>query len=180
MPRESRKVSLIVFVILTLLLVGLVPLVLTGWLLSDKSGRELRSAENRYQIQLVQEKASQIEIFGRRFTSIVESLATAVEITENPAAISSAQTDAKLEQILRENKDLAALYVKPAAGEAFSVFRAETLSRAEVDRISSNVAVSQSKGKVSIGDPQRAAVSGQFVMPFASEVKIGGEVSGQG
>ena len=36
------------------------------------------------------------------------------------------------------------------------------------------MAVSQSKGKVSIGDPQRAAVSGQFVMPFASEVKIGG------
>ena len=174
MPRESRKVSLIVFVILTLLLVGLVPLVLTGWLLSDKSGRELRSAENRYQIQLVQEKASQIEMFGRRFTSIVESLATAVELSANAAAISSAQTDAKLEHILRENKDLAALYVKPAAGEAFSVFRSETLSRAEVDRISSSVTVFQSKGKVSIGDPQKAGASGQFVMPFASEVKIGG------
>ena len=174
MPRESRKVSLIVFVILTLLLVGLVPLVLTGWLLSDKSGRELRSAENRYQIQLVQEKASQIEMFGRRFTSIVESLATAVELSSNAAVISSAQTDAKLEHILRENKDLAALYVKPATGEAFSVFRSETLSRAEVDRISSSVTVFQSKGKVSIGDPQKAGASGQFVMPFASEVKIGG------
>ncbi len=173
MPRESRKVSLIVFVILTLLLVGLVPLVLTGWLLSDKSGRELRSAENRYQIQLVQEKASQIEMFGRRFTSIVESLATAVELSAN-AAVISAQTDAKLEHILRENKDLAALYVKPATGEAFSVFRSETLSRAEVDRISSSVTVFQSKGKVSIGDPQKAGASGQFVMPFASEVKIGG------
>ena len=69
MPSKAKKVSLIYFVVATLLLVGLVPLVLTGWLLSDKSGRELRSAENRYQIQLVQEKARQIEMFGRRFSS---------------------------------------------------------------------------------------------------------------
>ena len=47
MPPRRRKISLIYFVILTLLLVGLVPLVLTGWFLSDKSGRELRSAVRR-------------------------------------------------------------------------------------------------------------------------------------
>ena len=67
MPPERRKISLIYYVIFTLLLVGLVPLVLTGWLLSRKSGSELRAAENRYQIQLVQEKARQIEMFGKRF-----------------------------------------------------------------------------------------------------------------
>ena len=32
MPAQNRKISLIVFVIATLLLVGLLPLVLTGWL----------------------------------------------------------------------------------------------------------------------------------------------------
>lgn len=174
MPREKRKISLIVFVILTLLLVGLVPLVLTGWLLSDKSGRELRSAENRYQIQLVQEKASQIEMFGRRFTSIVASLATAVELAGDPAVISSAQTDAKLETILRENPDLVAVYIKPAGGESFSLFRAESLGRDEVDTISRAAAALPAKGKVSIGDPQKAGASGQFIMPFASEVKIDG------
>ena len=78
MPSERRKISLIYFVIATLLLVGLVPLVLTGWFLSERSGRELRSAENRYQIQLVQEKARQIEIYGKRFGSLVTSLSKSV------------------------------------------------------------------------------------------------------
>src|SRR4029078_2477881 len=87
MPPQRRKVSLIYFVIVTLLLVGLVPLVLTGWLLSEKSGRELRSAENRYQIQLVQEKARQIEMFGHRFTSVVSSLSTALELSRDPSMI---------------------------------------------------------------------------------------------
>ena len=43
MPPQKQKISLIYFVIVTLLLVGMVPLVLTGWILSDKSGRELRA-----------------------------------------------------------------------------------------------------------------------------------------
>ena len=66
MRPKKRKISLIYFIIVTLLLVGLVPLVLTGWMLSNKSGRELTSAENRYQTQLVQEKARQMEMFGKR------------------------------------------------------------------------------------------------------------------
>src|SRR5881275_1049027 len=88
MPTSNKRVSLIVFVVLTLLLLGLVPLVLTGWFLSDKSGRELRSAENRYQIQLVEEKARQIEMFGRRFSSVVTGLATGLELAHDPGVIS--------------------------------------------------------------------------------------------
>ena len=67
MTPKKTKVSLIYFVIFTLLLVGLVPLVLTGWLLSGRSGQELRAVENRYQIQLVQEKARQIEMFAQKY-----------------------------------------------------------------------------------------------------------------
>src|SRR5204862_4503897 len=123
MPTTNKRVSLIVFVVVTLLLVGLVPLVLTGWFLSDRSGRELRSSENRYQVQLVQEKARQIEMFGHRFGSIVTSLAMALELSQDPAVISSAQTETKLASILRENPDLVALYVKPANADSLSVFR---------------------------------------------------------
>src|SRR5204862_7875203 len=121
MPTTNKRVSLIVFVVVTLLLVGLVPLVLTGWFLSDKSGRELRSAENRYQIQLVQEKARQIEMFGHRFSSVVTGLGTALELSHDPSVISSAQTEAKMASILRENPDLAALYIKPANADSQSV-----------------------------------------------------------
>ena len=109
MPTAKRKVSLIVFVIATLLVVGLVPLVLTGWLLSDKSGRELRASENRYQIQLVDEKARQIEMFGRRWTSVVESISTALELSRDASVLSSPQTEAKLGAVLKENPELLAL-----------------------------------------------------------------------
>ena len=174
MPSKSRKVSLIYFVIVTLLLVGLVPLVLTGWLLSEKSGRELRSAENRYQIQLVQEKARQIEMFGHRFTSVVSSLSTALELSRDPAMISSPRTEAKLSSILRENPDLVALNVIPANAEPLSAFRAESISGQDVAAISTEALESTSKAKVVVGEPHQVGAAGQSVMPFSSVVNIDG------
>ncbi len=173
MPPKARKISLIFFVVVTLLLVGLVPLVLTGWFLSDKSGRELRSAENRYQIQLVQEKAKQIEIFGWRFNSVVTSLATAIELADGPAIISSVQTETRLGSILRDNPDLLALYIKPANAESVAVFRAEALGRGEVEAISLAAAASPKHGKVSVNGPKQIGATGNFVMSFATDVKIG-------
>ncbi len=173
MPSGNRRVSLIVFVVVTLLLVGLVPLVLTGWFLSDKSGRELRSSENRYQIQLVQEKARQIEMFGRRFSSVVTTLGTALELSGNAAAISSPQTEAKLATLLRENPDLAALYVKPANADSLSVFRKESLSRDDVEAIAAEMS-QRSGGKLTAGEPARQPANGQSVMAFATSVNIDG------
>ena len=173
MPTTSKRVSLIIFVVATLLIVGLVPLVMTGWFLSEKSGRELRSAENRYQIQLVQEKARQIEMFGRRWTSVVSSLSIALELANDPAIIASAQTESKLGSILRDHPELIALYVKPANADSLSVFRAEAMSRDEVESIAAELS-SIPKNKVRAGEPRRLAGSGIFVMPFASGVSIGG------
>lgn len=175
MPLKSKKVSLIVFVIVTLLFVGLLPLVLTGWFLSERSGRELRASENRYQIQLVQDKTRQIELFGKRFTSTVSGLAMALELANSSEIISSAQTESKLAAILKENPDLLALSVNPTDQEAFSVFRSEALNRAEVESISAQVASLPKAGKVSIGQPIKTDGTGQFVMTFASDVVLNGE-----
>ncbi|MDQ6787878.1 MAG: hypothetical protein M3033_13810, partial [Acidobacteriota bacterium] len=123
MPPKPRKISLIYFVIITLLLVGLVPLVLTGWFLSRKSGDELRAVENRYQTQLVQEKARQIEMYGQRYSDLVLSFANAFELSDNLSILSSPQTEKKLGETLKENPGLLALYVKPVQGESLSVFR---------------------------------------------------------
>ena len=176
MPQERRKISLIYFVILTLLLVGLVPLVLTGWLLSDKSGRELRAAENRYQIQLVQEKARQIEMFGRRFGSIVSSLSNALELSRDPSVISSPKTSAKLGAILRENPDLAALYIKPANGDSISA-RRDAVSPDDVESIVAEIMSTQANGKLSVGKPRKIEASGVSVMSFASKAMIDGSGS---
>ncbi len=174
MPTERRKISLIYYVIFTLLLVGLVPLVLTGWLLSRKSGSELRAAENRYQIQLVQEKARQIEMFGRRFGSVVTSLSTALELSHDSTVISSAQTEAKLAAILRENPDLVALYIKPANADSLSVFRREALSRDDVEAMSAEIINAPANAKLRIGEPHKIDASGISVMSFSQNVMIDG------
>jgi hypothetical protein len=44
-----KKIGLIYFVVFTLLAVGLLPLLLTSWILSDRSAKELRAVEGRYQ-----------------------------------------------------------------------------------------------------------------------------------
>ncbi|MBK8467257.1 MAG: HD domain-containing protein [Chloracidobacterium sp.] len=175
MPPEKRKVSLIYFVTATLLLVGLVPLVLTGWILSDKSGRELRAAENRYQIQLVQEKARQIEMFGKRFGDLVSSISVALELSNDVSIVSSPQTELKLGSILRENPDLLALHVKPSTGESLSVFRSETINKIDVESISDEVAWRSDDEKLEIGVPKKIPSSGETTMAFGSTVKIDGE-----
>jgi HD-GYP domain-containing protein (c-di-GMP phosphodiesterase class II) len=174
MPAANRKISLIVFVTATLLLVGLVPLVLTGWFLSDRSGKELRAAENRYQIQLVQEKATQIEMFGRRMSSIAGGLKDGIELAREPGLSSAPQTEAKLGSLLRDNPDLAALYIKPVNADSLSAFRAEMLNRDDVDAIAANASQDAPDHSVAAGKPQRSSVSGTPVMTFATNVTING------
>lgn len=174
MPPRNRKVSLIYFVVATLLLVGLLPLVLTGWMLSDRSGKELRAAENRYQIQLVQEKARQIEMFGRRMSSVADGLKNALELSRDPALPSSPQTEAKLGSLLRDNPDIAALYIKPANAEPLSVFRSEMVDGSDVDAIAANAIENASDHSVTASKPQRSSVSNTPVMSFATNVNIGG------
>src|SRR5256714_13669691 len=76
-----RRVRLLYIVLGTLLVVGLLPLCIVGWMLSDRSANELRSVEGRYQAQLVQDKARQIELFGQRYREVVTGLARAFELT---------------------------------------------------------------------------------------------------
>ncbi len=173
MPFLPKKISLVFFLIVTLLLVGLVPLVLTGWFLSDTTSRELRDSENRYQIQLVQEKARQIEIFGRRFTAVVSGLATGLELAGDPRVISSPQTELKLGSMLRENPDLLAIYVKPANAESLAVFRAESLDRSEVEILAAETPAVVS-GKVSMGESRKLRNSKHFAISFASDAVIDG------
>jgi len=169
----SRKISLIVFVLAALFIVGLFPIVLTGYFLSQKSGTELRASENRYQIQLVQDKASQIELFGRRFTSIVSGLALALELSPDASGSQVAPTEAKLGAILKENPDLVAVSVLPVDGEPYSVFRSDLLTRPEIEAITSNAALAPRSGGVAIAQP---ADSREAVMTFSKAVVVDGSV----
>ncbi len=172
MPRIKTKISLIYFVIFTLLLVGLVPLLVTGWLLSDRSGKELRSVENRYQIQLVQEKARQIEMFGQRYGDLVRGIGSALELANNPAILSSVQTEQQLGKTLRENPNLIALYLKPIDAESLSIFRPGVFSGAELETIAAEVMNRLTTQELLIGSPQKLQSNGESVMTMASQVTI--------
>ena len=75
------RIRLLYVVLPVLLLVGLLPLTLAGTLLSRRSADELRAIEGRYQAQLVQDKARQIELYGQRYRDVVTGLARAFEIS---------------------------------------------------------------------------------------------------
>ena len=175
MSRPQRKISLIYFVVCTLLLVGLVPLVLTGWFLSQRSAKELRAVENRYQIQLVQEKARQIEMFGQHHSDLVRGVAKALELANSPDVLSSPHTEEKLGTTLRENPSLLALYMKPASGEPVALFRPNALTRADAETISETALQSLTTQSVIIGQPQKVTQSGESILTFASPVQVNGQ-----
>lgn len=172
MQPTKKKISLFVFVVATLLVVGLLPLLITGWILSDKSGRELRASENRYQIQLVQDKARQFEMFGKRFTSIVGGLSTAFEMQSDAKLLASSDTEMKLAQTLKENPDLLAITVAREGAEPLSLFRPGGLRRDEIDKLMSEIKLDANVGTVAVGTPKRIDNSNQFVMTFARSSRV--------
>jgi HD-GYP domain-containing protein (c-di-GMP phosphodiesterase class II) len=174
MPPKKFKISLVFFVIFTLLLVGLVPLLLTGWFLSDRSANELRAVENRYQIQLVQEKARQIEMFGQKHGDLVAGLANAFALSNNTSVFSIPQTDERLSNTLKENPDVLALYVKPANGEPLALYRPGGIARAEVDQIAANVMESLGNQQLLVDKPQIVGAAGEPVITMASPSIVNG------
>lgn len=175
MPSTRTKIRLAYFVIFALLLVGLVPLVLTGWLLSERSGSELRAVENRYQIQLVQEKARQIDMFGQRHSDLVKGLATAFALSSNASVFNLPATDQKLESTLRENPDVVALYVSPRDSEPLALYRPGNIARNEIDAIVSGVLTELPEQGLRVGRPQIVGSAKESVMTVASPIVAQGE-----
>ncbi len=177
MAKNKFTISLRMTILVTLLFVGIVPLLVTGWYLSDKSGRELRSAEERYQTQLVKDKARQIESFGQNAIELVLSYANAFEIADDLTVISSDQTYEKLGKSLKENPNLLAISIKPMYGESFSAFRNEVISQGEIEKFSEGAIGLVDKQKLAIGQPQMIEKSGEMVFAVASPIFIEGELS---
>src|SRR6185503_14609050 len=94
------RIRLLYIVLGVLLLAGLLPLAFVGLLLSSRSAQELRSVEGRYQAQLVQDKARQIELYGQRYRDVVSGLARAFEISGGIGALNNTGYDAKLQKTL--------------------------------------------------------------------------------
>ena len=177
MPLKFKKFPLIYYILIALLLVGVVPLVITGWFLSNRSGVELRAAEGRYQTQLVQDKARQIELFGQRYGELVRNFAKALELSNDLKILSAPQTEEKLGVTLKENSNLIALYIKPIQEESVSVFRVEQINRQEIEKVSTQIINNLGNKNLEFGQPVKIGSSGEMVLPIASPVIINNSLS---
>src|SRR4026208_409743 len=113
MLEKLGRIRLLYIVLGVLLLVGLLPLTFTGILLSGRSADELRSVEGRYQAQLVQDKARQIELYGQRYRDVVAGLARAFEIAGGISSLNDSGYDARLQKTLQEDPNLIGLAIWP-------------------------------------------------------------------
>ena len=153
MFERLRRIRLLYVVLPVLLLVGLLPLALAGTLLSRRSADELRAIEGRYQAQLVQDKARQIELYGQRYRDVVTGLARAFEIS-GVHSLTDSGSDARLQKTLQDDPNLIALAICPVRGEVHRAFQPDLIRKEEVDQRVSEVLARMSTRGVIVGRPQ--------------------------
>src|SRR3954468_1202451 len=133
MLEKLGRIRLLYIVLGVLLLVGLLPLAFTGYLLSGRSADELRSVEGRYQAQLVQDKARQIELYGQRYRDVVTGLARAFEISGGIQSLDDPGYNDRLQMTLKEDPNLIGLALCPVNGPLHRAFQKEIIRLDEVD-----------------------------------------------
>ncbi len=176
MLANIRRIRLLDIVLGVLLLVGLLPLAFAGTVLSGRSAAELRSVEGRYQAQLVQDKARQIELYGQRYREVVSGLARAFEIAGGIKALNDQGYDVRLQKTLQEDPNLIALAIWPVDGELRRAFQPDVIKPEEVDkRVSEVLAKMNGRGLV-VSRPQIIRSGQEMALTVAAPV-MGGENS---
>jgi len=173
MLEKLGRIRLLYIVLGVLLLVGLLPLAFAGALLSGRSADELRSIEGRYQAQLVQDKARQIELYGQRYRDVVMGVARAFEIAGGIQTLDDKGYNQRLQKTLQEDPNLIALALWPVNGNPHRAFQPEVIRLEEVDaRVSEVLAHMTSRGVV-VSRPQIIR-SGQEMALTIAEPVLGG------
>ncbi|HEY6119049.1 MAG TPA: HD domain-containing phosphohydrolase, partial [Pyrinomonadaceae bacterium] len=168
------RTRLLYIVLGVLLLVGLIPLAFAGTVLSKRSADELRSVEGRYQAQLVQDKARQIELYGQRYRDVVSGLARAFELYGGIQALKDPGYDQRLQRTLQDDPNLIALAIWPVNGELHRAFQTDVIKREEVDdRVSEVLARMSGRGLV-VSRPQIIRSGQEMGLTVAAPV-MGGE-----
>jgi HD-GYP domain-containing protein (c-di-GMP phosphodiesterase class II) len=156
-----------------LLVVGVLPLSLAGWLLSDRSAVELGSVERRYQAQLVQDKARQIELYGQRYRDVVTGLAQAFELAGGVRVLNEEGSDARLRKALQNDPNLIALSIEPVQGEPHRAFQLDTIKREEVDERVGEVLALMNGGGLVLSRPKIIRSGQEMALTIAAPVMGG-------
>src|ERR1043166_2589877 len=173
MLEKLGRIRLLYIVLGVLLLVGLLPLAFAGVLLSGRSADELRSVEGRYQAQLVQDKARQIELYGQRYRDVVTGLARAFEIAGGIQNFNDSGYDQRLEKTLQEDPNLIALALWPVHGTLHRAFQPDVITLEEVDARVSEVLARMSGRGIVVSRPQIIRSGPEMALTIAEPV-LGG------
>ncbi|HEX7316712.1 MAG TPA: HD domain-containing phosphohydrolase [Pyrinomonadaceae bacterium] len=178
MLEKLPRVRLLYIVLGTLLVVGLLPLGMAGWMLSGRSADELRQIEGRYQAQLVQDKARQIELYGQRYREVVTGLARAFELTGGVGVLGQTGSDERLQKAVEADRNLDALAIMPVSGTPHVAYKPDAITREEVNaRLNSTLADMAEPG-VRISGPHLIRSSQEMALTIAAPV-MGGLDSGE-
>ena len=173
MLERFRRVRLLYIVLGTLLVVGLVPLGLAGWMLSNRSANELRSVEGRYQAQLVQDKARQIQLYGQRYRDVVTGLARAFELAGGVRVIGEEGGDARLQKSVVDDPNLLALAILPVGSLPHVAYKPDVIGREELnERVGEVLARMNGRGLV-VTRPQLIRSSQEMSLTVAAPVMGG-------
>ncbi len=175
MLENLGRTRLLYIVLGTLLVVGLLPLALAGWMLSGRTADELRSVEGRYQAQLVQDKARQIELYGQRYRDVVTGLAGAFELAGGVRVLGDEGSDLRLQKAVSNDPNLIALAILPVSGTPHVAYREDVIGRGEVDeRVGAALARMSESGLV-IGRPTVIRSSQEMALTVAAPVMGGAD-----
>ena len=173
MSHQTGRIRLLYIVLGVLLVVGLLPLGFAGMLLSDRSAEELRSVEGRYQAQLVQDKARQIELYGQRYRDVVTGLARAFEIAGGIKALNDAGYDSRLQKTLEEDPNLIGLAIWPVNGPVHRAFQPDVIQHQEVDQRVNEVLARMNGRGVVVSRPQIIRSGQEMALTVAAPVMGG-------
>ena len=171
-----KRIRLLYVMLAVLLLVGLLPLGLAGMLLSRRSAEELRAIEGRYQAQLVQDKARQIELYGQRYRDVVSGVARGFEFAGGIQLLSDVGYDTRLQRTLQDDPNLIALAICPVKGEIHQAFQPDLIKREEVDQRVGDVLAHMSSRGVIVGRPQIIRSGQEMGLTIAAPVMHGDEI----
>ena len=177
MFERLRRIRLLYVVLAVLLLVGLLPLVVAGTLVSRRSADELRAIEGRYQAQLVQGKARQIELYGQRYRDVVTGLARAFEIAGGIHSLTDAGSDQRLQRALQDDPNLIALAICPVKGEIHRAFQPDLIRKEEVDQRITDVLAHMNSRGVIVGRPQIIRSGQEMGLTIAAPVMEGDQIA---
>jgi HD-GYP domain-containing protein (c-di-GMP phosphodiesterase class II) len=178
MLERFRRMRLLYIVLATLLVVGLFPLALAGWMLSNRSASELRAVEGRYQAQLAEDKARQIELYGQRYRDVVTGLARAFELAGGVRVLNEGASDARLQRAVVDDPNIIALAILPVGGVPHLAYKTEVIGREELnERVGEVLARMSGKGIV-VNRPHLIRSSQEMSLTVAAPV-MGGAGGGE-